>query len=352
VESTDRFRSVLWRVVIGGFAAHGTFVVVFALLGLPGAAWETAVGSVMPSLAYALMRRDRTTAALAVMCLDIAAASALGTLFFGGASGFLFYLIVPLVLIGLRPGRSLARWPWVGLLGAVYVALAVVWPPMTGMAALPQSTAEALHVFNVLVVSAAVVLMAQLSARTVARARHAESAALKKTEGIALRDGLTGLLNRRAMEEALATENSRSRRSARPYCVVMADVDRFKGLDDRYGQAAGDAVVLAVGRLLRASVRDHDLVSRWGGEEFVLLLPETGLAGAMRVAETLRVALEALAIDIDGESLHVTSTFGVAEGDGECNPGRVVEAADAAMRRGKSEGRNRVLAAPPLPAAG
>lgn len=349
--SSDRFRWILWRVVAGGFAAHAAFAVVFALLGLGGMAWHTGAGLVVPSFAYALLRRGKADAALAVICLDIAVASALGTLTLGESAGFLYYMMVPLVLLSLHPSRSLVRWVWVGLLGALYVGIEVLWPALGGTAGLPASTVHVVHVFNVLVVSVAVVVMALLSAYTVARAEHAQQSALKQMEGIALRDGLTELLNRRAVEDMLTRENSRSRRSARFYCVVMADVDRFKAVNDRYGHAAGDAVLRAVGRLLRASVRDHDVVSRWGGEEFVLVLPETSLASGVRAAEKLRAAVEALAIDVEGDTLHVSMTFGVAEGDGETPSSTVVEAADAAMYRGKAEGRNRVVAAGVVAAA-
>lgn len=345
VTSADRFRWILWRVVAGGFAAHAVFAVVFALLGLGGMAWHTAAGLVAPSLAYVLLRRGHANAALAVACLDIAVASVLGTLSLGEAAGFLYYMMVPLVLIGLHPGRSLGRWIWVGLLGALYVGFEVLWPSLGGLAGLPASTVHVVHVFNVLVVSVAVVVMALMSALTVARAEHAQRSALRQMEGIALRDDLTGLYNRRALEDVLARENSRARRSARFYCVVMADVDRFKAVNDRNGHAAGDAVLQAVAGLLRANVRDHDVVSRWGGEEFVVVLPDTSLAGGMRTAEKLRQAVEELTVDADGETLHVTMTFGVAEGDGESPPSQVVEAADAAMYRGKGQGRNRVVAA-------
>ncbi|HKI58196.1 MAG TPA: GGDEF domain-containing protein [Trueperaceae bacterium] len=343
--SADRFRWILWRVVIGGFAAHAAFAVVFVLLGLGGMAWHTAAGLVMPSLAYALLRRGTANVALAVICIDIAVASALGAVYLGEASGFLYYMMVPLVLIGLHPGRSPTRWAWMGLLGTLYIGFELLWPALGGLAGVPAGTVHVVHVFNVLVVSVAVVVMALLSAYSVARAEHAQRSAMRVMEGIALRDGLTDLLNRRAVEEELARENSRSQRSARFYCVVMGDVDRFKAVNDRYGHAAGDAVLRAVAGLLRGSMRDHDVVSRWGGEEFVLVLPETSLAGGLRTAEKLRASVEDLAIDAEGETLHVTMTFGVAEGDGESPPSQVVEAADAAMYRGKGEGRNRVVAA-------
>ncbi|MEJ2288122.1 MAG: GGDEF domain-containing protein [Deinococcales bacterium] len=332
-------------MVASGFAAHATFAVVFALLRDPVMAWATAAGLAMPTLAYLLLRRGSANAAFATACVDIALSAVLGTLFAGEASGFLFYVMVPLVLVALHPGRaSLSRWAWVGLLGTVYVGFELLWPPMAGLARWPAHTIHLLHVFNVLVVSGAMVAMALLSAFTVTRAEHALVEALQRMESLALRDGLTDLLNRRAMEEALRRETGRSRRTGRGYSVLMADVDRFKKINDRYGHAFGDEVLRAVAARLRSGLREHDLVGRWGGEEFLMVLPETGIAGGARAAEKLRRVVEAKPVGMDGQSVQVTVTIGVASSDEGDAPADVVEAADAAMYDGKASGRNRVVA--------
>ena len=101
-------------------------------------------------------------------------------------------------------------------------------------------------------------------------------------------DALTGLLNRRGFLEKGEAEIDRSQRSGKPLCVVMADVDHFKSINDLHGHAAGDVALQGLASLLRSTLRSQDLVGRWGGEEFILLLPETDLHGASQVAELIR----------------------------------------------------------------
>lgn len=346
VRSSDRFRWVLWRVVVGGFVAHAAFAVVFALLGDAVVAGATAAALVMPAAAFGLLRWGRVEAAFSVACVDVVASAVLGTMFAGEGSGFLLYLLVPLLLAALHPRRSfVARWGWIAVLAAAYVVFELLWPATAALAEWSPGVVHLLHVFNAFVVSGAVVVMAVLSAAAVSRAERGLTEALGRMEGLALQDGLTGLLNRRAMERVLGREAARSGRSGRPYCVVMGDIDRFKGINDRYGHAFGDEVLRLVADCLRGGVRGQDLVGRWGGEEFLMVLPETGMEGASRLAERLRVEVEKLAVTRKGEAVGLSMTFGLASSAEGGSPEEIVVAADEAMYEGKSLGRNRVVAA-------
>jgi diguanylate cyclase (GGDEF)-like protein len=159
-------------------------------------------------------------------------------------------------------------------------------------------------------------------------------------------DPLTGLHNRRSFMEAWEDALNRSRRSGRPITIVLADLDHFKQVNDTRGHTAGDVALRAVARTLRTSLRAQDVVARWGGEEFMLLLPDTDREGARRVAESARTAVEELRVEHGGAAFFVTLSLGVSEHD----PGRRVDetiaAADDALYRAKQEGRNRVVMAP------
>lgn len=169
----------------------------------------------------------------------------------------------------------------------------------------------------------------------------------RRLEDLASRDPLTGLPNRREAWARLEEEESRSVRSGRPWCLASFDIDFFKKVNDTRGHACGDAVLLAVSRVLSEGVRTQDLVARWGGEEFVAVLPETPLEGALVLAEKLRAAVAASAVPWpDGEPVSVTITVGVAQHGPDGIDG-TLERADAALYRGKAEGRDRVVAAPP-----
>jgi diguanylate cyclase (GGDEF)-like protein len=159
----------------------------------------------------------------------------------------------------------------------------------------------------------------------------------------ALVDGLTGLPNRRQCEETLADELARVERFGGPLAVVVADLDWFKDVNDRYGHPAGDSVLLEFAVLLRETVRDVDLAGRWGGEEFLLVLPGTDLAGGAQVAERVRVALAGrIVLSVDGTPIPVTASFGVAATPPAATVAELFSAADAALYEAKRNGRNRV----------
>ncbi|MDR7333126.1 diguanylate cyclase [Roseateles asaccharophilus] len=159
-----------------------------------------------------------------------------------------------------------------------------------------------------------------------------------------LRDPLTGLHNRRFMEEMLRKELQRAARNQTTVSLVMVDLDNFKQINDRHGHAAGDAVLRAAGKLLARSLRSSDAACRFGGEEFVLILPNCAKAQAAQKADQIREALLALVITDSGKPLQVTASFGIACSD-EVNddPQLLHEAADGAVYEAKRRGRNCVV---------
>ena len=160
-----------------------------------------------------------------------------------------------------------------------------------------------------------------------------------------IRDALTGLFNRRFLEESLQRELSRVQRSGKPLAAIMIDVDHFKRFNDTFGHDAGDLVLREVGALLRRQVRGSDIACRYGGEEFLILLPEAPLAQARERAERLRQAVHELQPVQNGRALGtITISLGVAlfpdHGD---TPESLVQAADAALYQAKKAGRDRVV---------
>ncbi|MEW5710198.1 MAG: diguanylate cyclase [Pseudomonadota bacterium] len=160
-----------------------------------------------------------------------------------------------------------------------------------------------------------------------------------------IRDPLTGLFNRRYLEESLQREVARAERTGRPLALLMLDVDHFKRFNDSYGHEAGDAVLRALGRLLRQSVREGDIACRFGGEEFVVLLPEATLETAQERAERIRDEARRIRIHREGRYLDpVSVSFGVAiYPDHGVSAETLLAAADAALYRAKSSGRDRVM---------
>lgn len=156
---------------------------------------------------------------------------------------------------------------------------------------------------------------------------------------LALTDPVTALANRRGGEEALAREVARARRTGSPLSLVLFDIDRFKNINDRAGHAVGDRVLRGISAILSASQRGSDLAMRWGGEEFLVLLPDVGLAGARIFAERVRENVQNLDVPDAGR---ITVSAGVSELAGEEEPAAALARADANLYRAKAAGRNRV----------
>ncbi len=160
----------------------------------------------------------------------------------------------------------------------------------------------------------------------------------------AMIDGLTGLRNRRYFDQRLGAELASAKRYGDTLGCVVADIDHFKQFNDRYGHAVGDGVLRLVGRVFKEAARAEDVVCRYGGEEFVFLLPRTPLAAAAVFAERARAALQAAGTNRKDARLSVTASFGVADSTCAADAG-VVAAADLALYAAKRAGRNRVQAA-------
>jgi len=165
-------------------------------------------------------------------------------------------------------------------------------------------------------------------------------------ENLANTDSLTGLSNRQSFMHRAEKEFSRARRYSRPLSAIMIDVDRFKTINDHYGHAVGDIVLRHVGAICQQGLRNSDLLGRIGGEEFVVLLPDTPLGNAIYVAERMREQLERTPIETDKLLINMTASFGVASlTDPDHNFNSILDRADVAMYHAKHNGRNRVKSA-------
>jgi diguanylate cyclase (GGDEF)-like protein len=153
-------------------------------------------------------------------------------------------------------------------------------------------------------------------------------------------DALTELPNRRAFDEVFQQEIARSRRYDRPLCVAIGDIDHFKIVNDTFGHPAGDAVLKRLADFIRQDLRNTDHIARWGGEEFAILLPETGLDVADRLLNRLRANIANYVIPEIGRA--VTLSFGVTACTKSDDPGDLLERADRALYASKQHGRNEV----------
>ncbi|HEX5682871.1 MAG TPA: GGDEF domain-containing protein [Ideonella sp.] len=177
------------------------------------------------------------------------------------------------------------------------------------------------------------------------RQKAALEAALEQNRMLATQDALTGCLNRRAMTERLGQAMALAARFGTPCSVIMIDLDHFKHVNDAYGHAAGDEVLRTVAELARAQLRDVDALGRWGGEEFLVLLPATSAQDAIACAERLQKKLAEVRFPNIAEDLHLSFSAGVAAIGRDDGVATLIDRADRAMYQAKQAGRARVVPA-------
>lgn len=169
--------------------------------------------------------------------------------------------------------------------------------------------------------------------------------AIERAEIVARRDYLTGLYNRLYMTERIQDEISRFNRSGKHFGIIIGDIDSLKRINESYGQECGDQVLKEVAQVMQKEIRAQDSLGRWGGEEFILILPETGVCGAAVAAEKIREAVAGASITHNGSDVAVTMTFGVYFYDGYLSIDQALSKADSALMEGKDKGKNAVVMA-------
>jgi diguanylate cyclase (GGDEF)-like protein len=246
-----------------------------------------------------------------------------------------------------RYARGELRWRWAVML-AVPVAVGSLMCLLRVMSALldPRSVVE------VMATDSALNLRTAFLAVGLAMALHATLVGLvvarlvTELQRLSRHDALTGLLNRRAMEEALEAQLVRSQRTKEPFVVMMLDLDHFKHINDRHGHPVGDRALKHAASLLRAAMRGSDSLGRFGGEEFVLLLPNTPIDQAEPVAEKVRHLFESSPLANEATQVKLSASIGVAQWRGSGDDiSRLLSRADAALFQAKVQGRNRVVTA-------
>jgi diguanylate cyclase (GGDEF)-like protein len=324
-------RSTAWL----GIVAHAGFVPLFAFSGQPGLAVFNVLSVVTWIAAWMVNRRGASTLAMWMLTAEVTAHAVLAVMSLGWGSGFQYYL-VPLIPFMMFNDRAATR--------TVSVASAVVLFTFVGLLGIaPSSVAlpAALTAFRYANLFIPFLMLGLLSYYF----RLASTDVERKMTEIAQTDALTGLYNRRRMEERLHEEVARFRTRGTNFSVIIADIDHFKQINDHHGHDTGDRVLSGVAGVFNHGIRAGDAVSRWGGEEFLLLLPVTDLRAAEEVANRLRSAAEQKLAEIGGLERALTLTFGVAS-FGSCGSiDACLKAADEALYRGKAAGRNRVVVA-------
>lgn len=161
---------------------------------------------------------------------------------------------------------------------------------------------------------------------------------------VARSDYLTGLPNRRYVHETITYETYRAGRMKKTFSVILCDLDHFKEVNDKYGHSCGDYVLKQISQFIRNKLRHQDTVARWGGEEFLILLPETPLVGALTIGEQLRHKIESLQLEHAGNKFSITISMGAIEAKPPYDIEEILNKADENLYAAKQQGRNRIVA--------
>lgn len=168
---------------------------------------------------------------------------------------------------------------------------------------------------------------------------------LDRVQTLAGTDILTGLPNRRALETAISRELARARRVNASLCLALIDIDHFKRINDRFGHAVGDQALTHLARVLKPGIRETDVLGRFGGEEFVLVLPDTLMIGAEFMMSRLLRAVERAPLEVNGDRIELRFSAGLAQWQAQESAEQLIERADKAMYQAKAAGRARVMLA-------
>lgn len=336
-----RYQDLIANSMWTALALHAAFCVFFALAGLDALALFNVGSIALYAFLATQVRKGRFTTTLLLTTAEVLVHAwfALSTL--GFASGFQYYVFA------LVPGAFFhPNWHLRGKVGYLlgvclaYIALERLFGTHPGLAVVAPDMLDYVRYFNTFAAFGFVAYVTEYYA-SVARKAEDELAYL------ATIDPLTGLFNRRHMLRMVDLELARLNRSGKPAALVMADLDDFKRINDRLGHECGDDALKRIADCLRQVRRGQDHVARWGGEEFLLLLPETDLAGAQVLAEKLRTQISGTPIQWQGETLNLTLTAAVTQlGRGE-DFRKALSLADNALLQGKRDGKNCVVVAEP-----
>lgn len=339
------------RVTVMAGCVDLAFLLLFLWFDAPLLAWLNIASIALYAAAYALLMRRMNGMALVLIWTEVLGHATIGTLLIGWDSGFHYYLLMFIPATIVSGAHRLRPFVLVGLLFLFYIGLHTAALQFGTLAPLRPPGLWVVHAFNVAVVFAMAAYTANYYYGTVRRAER-QLAALAAT------DPLTGLSNRRSLLDRAEQALAQTHRTDQPMALVLADIDHFKHINDTHGHEVGDRAIVHVATLLAHCCRAQDMAARWGGEEFLILLPATTGSAAAVLAERLRDAVAAQPLPHDGSAIAVTLSLGVAEVLAQESLGTAIARADRALYRSKETGRNRVTmsdgpstAAMPEPAA-
>ncbi|MGR9106225.1 MAG: GGDEF domain-containing protein [Gammaproteobacteria bacterium] len=332
-----RIYLVINTIAYLGIAVHLVLIPLFFWLNLVGLSQLNVLSSIMWIAAWAVNRRAKHNCAVFLMTSELIMHTVFAVPIVGWHAGFQYYLFaaIPFTLFNNRlPGYAVVLISIAMCM--LFILLNVYTHDQTTNVALSEELSLTIDHINIIVSFTALCIISYYF-------RLASLQLENELEKQAHTDPLTGLYNRRRMIDFLNQHGLLALRNQSDLSIIFADIDHFKKINDTHGHDCGDYILGAVANFIRQHLRKTDTLARWGGEEFLIILPDTDLNGARVIAEKIRKAIADQRFQIDNRELFVTLTFGISQHSHERPINETIKAADIALYNGKQSGRNIVM---------
>lgn len=337
--SEELFRTLLMAVAAFNGLGHAAFLVMLYFCEIYSLALFNIASVICYVICFRLARLRMVKASWLLLAAEVTIHGVAATLIIGWDASFHLYilLLLPVFMISGVENRVL-RYSLTASITGIYIWMDIFLKSAQPSGMMNPLTIAFLDKFNLMTYIVIAIVMTSLYYRLVVKTEH-------YLREMAATDPLTGLRNRRSMHESAIMGAAGQRRYGRPVSFVMCDIDFFKNINDTYGHESGDEVLKSIAQIIKNEVREIDHAARWGGEEFLLLLPETPLQGGLLTAERLRKTIELQKVQVKNATISLTMTFGVSTLELDGSVLNAIDRADMALLEGKRTGRNRVVAA-------
>jgi diguanylate cyclase (GGDEF)-like protein len=284
---------------------------------------------------------DRPAFVAGVLLITIFALA--GCRLLGWQTGFFLLVLAPLPLLFFHAHLPLVfRFSLTGLmLGAGVLVFVLSWW-QGSVWLLSEDFVHLLQIINLVLTAAALAAAGLFFGSAASDAEKALIHANKKLANLSSTDPVTNLVNRRIIVSRIEQEQNRMERGNKPFCLILIDVDDFSGVNDKFGFSCGDYIMAHLAEVISRVIRKQDEVARWGGDEFMLMLPETDIEGGKTVAQKIRAKILKTPFMFKETKIPITVTLGVGVCEKETGVGSCIHKADHALHLGKYAGKNRV----------
>ena len=332
------YRTYLVINTIGylGISVHLALIPLFYLLGLEFLSFINVFSFLMWIIAWQVNKNGKHDLAIGLMICEVVLHTLLVVPTMGWNAGFQYYLIgtIPFSLFSTKFNGRLIVLASIGLCLTFTSLDAFTHDTIQSLIPLPYI--KIINYTNIVIAFAAIGIISYYFRLASLKLEH-------ELELLAHTDSLTGLYNRHKMQELLELQTALFTRNRSKFTLIIVDIDHFKKINDTYGHFCGDYVLGEVASLMKKNLRKGDVLARWGGEEFLMMLPDTEINGARIMAENIRKAIANKHFHLAGENLSVTMTFGLTQHEIDRSIEDSLKQADNALYEGKEAGRNRVM---------